>query len=207
MAMEAEYALLRSLLGDSDKAVFGDKEIELRLSGIGKVNAAVTAAQLITECRPDALVSTGVAGSIDPALKAMDVMVADRIAYHDVWCGMGCVLGQVQGYPLFFETDRNMKDKAMSLHPEGLSIKSGLQVSGDKFVEAADVPGLKALYPEAISVDMESAALAQTCHRFGIPFLSIRIISDEASESSYHDFWKDVPANSVKMLRMFLEAL
>ena len=167
----------------------------------------MTATEVILQDRPDVLVSTGVAGAVDPSLSAMDVLVADRVVYHDVWCGMGCVYGQVQGYPLYYETDPEMTKKALRLHPDGLKIVSGLQISGDRFVEAEDIPALKARFPEALSVDMESAALAQTCYRFSVPLVSFRIISDSGSESAYHDFWKAVPGNSVKILKMFLETI
>ena len=207
MAMEGEYALVSELLGESRKAVIGDKMITLSLSGIGKVNAAIAATQLIVSEKPDALISTGVAGSVDPSLKALDLVVASGVAYHDVWCGMGTEMGQVQGYPRIFEADASLYDKAMSLNLEDIHRRSGLIISGDRFVEGEDIPGLKKLYPEAIAVDMESGALAQTCHRFGVPFLSFRIISDSGSESSYHDFWKNASASSFKMLKSFLESL
>lgn len=200
VALESEYELV-------SKAIDGRPEISLSLCGIGKVNAAVGATAAIERNRPDAIISTGVAGAIDPALRPMDVIVAQRVAYHDVWCGGDYPIGEVQGFPRFFEADKDLYAKAMSLSIDGLAIKSGLQLSGDRFITAGDIPALRSLYPDALSVDMESGALAQTCYRYGIPFISFRIISDSADEGSYNDFWAQAPENSFRVLKSYLELL
>ena len=200
VALESEYELV-------SKAIAGRPGISLSLCGIGKVNAAIGATALIERERPDAIISTGVAGAIDPGLKPMDVIVARQVAYHDVWCGAPYPIGEVQGYPRFFDADKYLYDKTLDLKVDGLEIKRGLQISGDRFIVAEDIPALRKLYPEALSVDMESGALAQTCHRYGIPFISFRIISDSADESSYADFWTKAPENSFRVLQSFLERL
>jgi len=200
VALESEYKLV-------SKALAGRSDIILSLCGIGKVNAAVGATALIEREHPDAIISSGVAGAISASLRPMDIIVASRVAYHDVWCGPPNEFGLVQGYPQFFEADKDLYDKAMSLSVDGLNIKTGLQISGDRFIVAEDIPSLHKLYPEAISVDMESGALAQTCYRYGIPFISFRIISDSADEGSYTDFWTQAPENSFRVLKSYLETL
>lgn len=200
VALESEYDFAKSILADKPG-------ISLSMCGIGKVNAAIGATAIIEKNRPDAIISTGLAGAIDRSLHTMDIIVARQVAYHDVWCGEGYEYGQVQGYPRFFDADRELYDKAMSLSVDGLSIKGGLQISGDQFINAEDVPHLRRMYPEALSVDMESGALAQTCHRYGVPFISFRVISDGCDESTYNDFWTKAPENSFKVLKSFLDTL
>ena len=200
VALESEYRLV-------GKAIEGRPDIILRMCGIGKVNAACGATALIEREHPDVIISSGVAGAIDPGLKPMDVIVARQVAYHDVWCGPGCNPGTVQGYPQYFDSDKDLYSKAMSLSVDGISIKGGLQISGDRFIVADDIPGLRAMYPEALSVDMESGALAQTCYRYGVPFISFRIISDSADEGSYTDFWEKAPEESFRVLTSFLDLL
>ena len=66
-------------------------------------------------------------------------------------------------------------------------------------------------FPEAKAVDMESAAIAQTCHIFNIPFISFRIISDiplrDTDASMYHNFWSTIAENSFQITRNFIESL
>lgn len=200
VALESEYKLV-------SKAVEGKDNIILSMCGIGKVNAAVGATALIERERPDAIISSGVAGAIDASLRPMDVIVARQVAYHDVWCGPPNPFGLVQGFPQYFDADADLYAKAMSLSVDGLTIKGGLQVSGDRFIVADDIPALHSLYPEALSADMESGALSQTCYRYGIPFISFRIISDSADEGSYTDFWTKAPENSFRVLKSFLDLL
>jgi adenosylhomocysteine nucleosidase len=200
VALESEYKLVK-------KAIAGRSDISLSMCGIGKVNAAIGATSIIERDLPDAIISSGVAGAIDPSLKPMDVIVARQVAYHDVWCGPGCEPGMVQGLPQYFDCDKEMYDKAMSLSVPGLTIKGGLQISGDRFIVADDIPSLRSLYPEALSVDMESGALAQTCYLYGMPFISFRIISDSADEGSYTDFWAKAPENSFRVLKSFIDSL
>lgn len=200
VALESEYEI-------AERVLSGKPGISLHLCGMGKVNAAIGATSLIERDRPDAIISTGLAGAIDRSLHTMDIIVARQVAYHDVWCGEGNEMGQVQGLPRFFDMDKELYDKAMSLSVEGLTIKGGLQISGDQFINAEDVPRLLKLYPEALSVDMESGALAHTCYRYGIPFISFRVISDGCDESTYNDFWTKAPENSFKMLKSFLDTI
>lgn len=200
VALESEYKMASRFLADRPG-------ISLSLCGMGKVNAAIGATAIIGKERPDAIISTGLAGAIDPSLRTMDIIVARQVAYHDVWCGEGNEWGQVQGLPRFFDADRDLYGKAMSLKVEGLSLKGGLQISGDRFINAEDVPGLRSMYPEALAVDMESGALAQTCFRYGVPFISFRIISDGCDESTYNDFWTKAPENSFRLLRSYLDLL
>ena len=105
--------------------------------GIGKVNAALGAAELIRSFSPDTMVSTGVAGGIDKCLGVMDVVVSSSIVYHDVWCGMGCDYGQVQGMPATFPSATALWHKAVALNdsPENNTrIHAGLICTGDQFI-------------------------------------------------------------------------
>ena len=114
----------------------GGNTLVLMQCGIGKVNAAAGAVELISRFGPDCIVSTGVAGGIDSCLKVMDVVVSRHIAYHDVWCGEGNEYGQVQGLPARFAGDETLLQCALALTPEveGMTVHGGLICSGDKFI-------------------------------------------------------------------------
>ena len=136
--------------------------------GIGKVNAAAGAVEMIRNFAPDCIISTGVAGGIDSCLNVMDVVVSSRIVYHDVWCGEGNAYGQIQGLPLYFTGNETLYQCAISLDTE-TAIHGGLICSGDKFItDRQELETIKANFPEGLAVDMESASIARyaICTKF-----------------------------------------
>ena len=194
----------------------GRNEVVLAQSGIGKVNAALGAAALMDLFDIKALVSTGVAGGIDPVLQVTDVVASSRLAYHDVWCGDGNAYGQIQGLPLYFEADKQLLEAALRLNEGGeleSRVHGGLICTGDQFISNRDVlQVIKGRFPEALAVDMESAALAHTCYLRGVPFISFRIISDtpgahEENFAQYLDFWKTMADRSFQTTWAYLSAL
>ena len=62
-----------------------------------------------------------------------------------------------------------------------------------------------------MAVDMESAAIAQICHLYKIPFISFRIISDtpgvEQHLEQYQNFWGEMADRSFHVTETFLRAL
>ena len=224
-AMTSEYEQLATLLCGAEKQEkggveylvggIGDNVIVLRQCGIGKVNAAVGTAELIRSYAPDAIVSTGVAGGIDTSLSVMDVVVSSSIVYHDVWCGMGCEYGQVQGMPAVFATSESMCSAALSLNDDAdnrTRIHAGLICTGDQFITSRDeLAKIKSNFPVALAVDMESAAIAQTFHIYGVPFVSFRIISDTPGVDNhieqYDNFWGEMADRSFGVTSRFLSIL
>jgi adenosylhomocysteine nucleosidase len=66
---------------------------------------------------------------------------------------------------------------------------TGTIASGDRFfADQADKEQLHAAIPEILCVEMEGAAVAQVCYEYEIPFVVVRIISDECNENSSIDF-------------------
>lgn len=179
--------------------------------GIGKVNAAAGAVEMIRNFAPDCIISTGVAGGIDSCLNVMDVVVSSRIVYHDVWCGEGNAYGQIQGLPLYFTGNETLYQCAISLDTE-TAIHGGLICSGDKFItDRQELETIKANFPEGLAVDMESASIAQVCHLYEVPFISFRIISDtpgaEKHLEQYKNFWGEMADRSFHVTEAFLKAL
>ena len=88
----------------------------------------------------------------------------------------------------------------------------GLIVTGDWFVDSRDkMRSIIARFPEAMAVDMESAAIAQACHTFGVGFISFRIISDiplkDNKASQYFDFWERMADRSFHVTKALLESI
>lgn len=208
VAMEQEYAALKGT-GLPDHI-----ELCCSLSGIGKVNAASAAERMIlTEC-PDIIINSGLAGGMIPEMHTGDLVIASRTAYHDVWCGEGNLPGQVQGLPAYFEADNTLKATAEKV-ADSLGIKNwcGLVTTGDQFfISLEEDARIRAMYPEVLACDMESAAIAQVCHLHGIPFLSFRIISDvhtsaEVQKADYAAFLRQFTSESFTFLKTFIESL
>lgn len=184
----------------------GANTLILLQCGIGKVNAAVGTTTLIRRYAPDCIVSTGCAGGIDERLKVMDVVVSTQTAYHDVTIP-GCEPGQVQGLPARFRSEEQLTEIASGEH-----IFPGLIVSGDQFItDRHQLNTIKAQFPDALAVDMESAAIAQTCHLLQTPFVSFRILSDTPGADDhlqqYLNFWDEMANRSFEITRRFLAAL
>lgn len=220
-AMSSEFEQLAKNLNNKKESTVGPfcyiggeaggNEIVLLQCGIGKVNAAAGALELIHTFSPDAIISTGVAGGIDAQIGVMDVVVSREIAYHDVWCGMGNVLGQIQGMPPRFAANERLLQCALSLDTE-TRIHAGLICCGDQFItDRKELDVIKSNFPEGLAVDMESASIAQVCHLYGIAFLSFRIISDTPGVKDhveqYENFWGEIANRSFGVTQSFLHAL
>ncbi|WP_130894241.1 5'-methylthioadenosine/adenosylhomocysteine nucleosidase [Paraprevotella xylaniphila] len=189
----------------------GGNTLYIMECGIGKVNAAVGASELMAHMQPDVVVSTGVAGGIDEKAGVMEVVAASEVVYHDVWCGNGNEVGQIQDMPARFVCDGRLLSVAVSLDAS-VPVHAGLICTGDKFItERAEFDAIKAEFPEGLAVDMESAAIAQVCHLYRVPFISFRIISDtpgaDAHWQQYENFWETMADRSFGVVRTFLEGL
>ena len=223
-AMDSEHRQLaerlqeKKVTGDGNfryaEGMLGGNRLVLTQCGIGKVSAAVGAAELIRRFAPDCGVSSGVAGGIDACLKVTDVVVSESLAYHDVWCGEGNEYGQVQGFPAVYKGCVPLLEHALSLNNTGLEsrIHGGLVCTGDRFItDRTELDVIKHRFPAGLAVDMESAAIAQTCYLYGIPFLSFRIVSDtpgvEDHSSQYADFWGTMAERSFLTTWTFLSTL
>ena len=196
--------------------VFEGSQVIVEKCGIGKVNAALGVQRMINEHRPDCIISSGCAGGNGDDIEVKDVVVSTELAYHDVYCGTAVgssvVYGQVQGLPARFDADPYLLQKAKEMRQDGLAIHPGLIVTGDWFVDSREkMRSIIDHFPEAKAVDMESAAIAHTCHLAGVPFISFRVVSDvplrDTQAQQYHDFWAQVAAQSFLTTRTFVESL
>ena len=192
---------------------YAGKNVVLALSGIGKVNAALSTA-LVLQHRPDFVINTGSAGGLGSELKVGDVVIGTQTAHHDVdVTAFGYAIGHVPQMPARFESDPALcaaAEKAAAAF-EHAAVHRGLIVSGDQFVHSSEsVAEVRRHFPDAQAVEMEAAAIAQSCHRFGVPFVVVRAISDladEEADTSFETFLKTASVHSAKMVLQLIEAL
>ena len=82
-------------------------KLSLVQSGIGKVMSAMSVAILADHFQVEAIINTGSAGALAEGIAVGDVVIADRLAYHDVdVTAFGYAYGQMAGQPLYFESDK-----------------------------------------------------------------------------------------------------
>ena len=189
-------------------------EIVLAQSGIGKVNAALGTLELIKNFSPDYILNSGVAGGLSPQLNTLDSVVGTQYVYHDVWCGNGNEYGQVQELPTFFRADKILLAAAEKLRAKTPhAVHMGLICTGDQFISGPEpVAKILKYFPQALACDMESAAIAQVCYRYQVPFLSMRLISDVAGKeqtnmSQYENFWAHMADTGFERTWTLLTAL
>lgn len=171
--------------------LFG-RQVVLCQSGVGKVNAAMTAQILIDRFRIGSLLFTGVAGGVDPALNIGDIVISTECQQHDMDASAaGFKKGEIPfAEKSIFEADLRLIRLAETYRPEDERVKlvRGKVLSGDQFIADPDYVAYLRRHFQGSCVEMEGAAVAQVCSLNEIPFLIIRSLSDKADRSAKVNF-------------------
>lgn len=153
-------------------------------AGIGKVNAATTAAFLISDDNVDIILNFGLSGAISTHHKNDIVAGSTYIECDFDLTAIGYELGKKPQDTYLYTADKNLFDKAMQI--DGMKeTKCGC---GDLFLSDRVK---KSLYKDIFGImefDMETAAIASVCHDADIPFLAIRQISDTADNAAVDSY-------------------
>ncbi|MFC4554828.1 5'-methylthioadenosine/S-adenosylhomocysteine nucleosidase [Georgenia faecalis] len=166
-------------------ATVSGRRLLLVRSGIGTVNAAVATALAVHAVRTSIVVSSGSAGGLGVGVRVGDVVVGSDYTYSDADAtAFGYTLGQVPGMPVSYPGAPALVERAKARS----GVLVGQMVTSDSFVDARMVDHVRAAFPHALTTDMESAAIAQACHSFGLPFVSVRGISDLCGPSAGEAF-------------------
>ena len=222
-AMPEELKLLLEHLQKAEKTLhlgrvyhtgyIGRHEIILVESGIGKVMSAMSVAVLANTFKVNAVINTGSAGAVAESLAVGDVVLADKLVYHDVdVTAFGYAYGQMAQQPLYFEASRyfvsEFKKVLESRQERG---HRGLIATGDSFIAGQDkIDKIKEHFPDVLAVEMEGAAIAQAAHSIGLPFMVVRAMSDTASHDAnitFDEFIVDAGKRSAETLIAFLKVL
>lgn len=188
-------------------ATLAGRQVLLVTCGIGLVNSATAAAVAINATHPRALVSAGSAGGVGVDVRVGDVVVGSEYLYSGADArAFGYSLGQVPGMPEVYAAEKALHDAAATA-VVGLTILSGTVLSGDAFIDATRVERIREAFPGALATDMESAALAHTSHLYGVPFLSVRGISDLCGPVAGADFLAHVDDAADRSAAVVVEVL
>ena len=150
----------------------GKHKIILSKSGVGKVNAAVTTQYIIDNYSPKYIINTGIAGSLNENLKAGDIIIAEKMVQHDFDV---TAFGSPKGYmdtgiepdkPTFYHSDEKLIKKFKeNLNSDKANITVGTIATGDIFINNELLKEEIRNTFNADSIDMESAAIAQTAQK------------------------------------------
>ncbi|ETI60893.1 5'-methylthioadenosine/S-adenosylhomocysteine nucleosidase [Marinomonas profundimaris] len=221
-AMDEEVAVIKAWMTDvREQSIAGcdffvgsfeGKEVVLLKSGIGKVNAAVSTTLLLSQFQPEYVINIGSAGGFDPDLQVGDVVISDQVVHHDVdVTAFGYVMGQVPNMPATYAANNDLVNQAKKALQAVTKVqaKVGLIGTGDSFMnDPVRVEAVRALFPELVAVEMEAAAVAQVCFKFGTPFVVVRSLSDIAgkeSPQSFEEYLKVAAENSSLMIQQMLK--
>jgi adenosylhomocysteine nucleosidase len=178
-------------------------EVVVVVGGVGTVNAAAATAMLIDEFDPVAVLCTGVAGGLPPAITG-DIVIGSAV----ISLGHGDL--SADGFtptptecarpdgpnPLLFAADPGLLAAARSVG--GTLALAPLNCMADKRVprfrtgviateDAYSIDGARNQHMlesyGCIAFEMEGAAIAQICHQSNVPFLCVRGISNPADEA------------------------
>ena len=199
-AMEKEIALIRANLKNLQEEVvaggtylsgqLGRQQVVLTCSGIGKVNAAISAQILCDRYRVDALLNTGIAGNLADDLGLGDVVVAEQVLYHDF---DPSIFAQCHPYTPVLKADGALVEQICRCLDQigGVRYKRGVVATGDQFVSDSAVKADIIARTGADCAEMEGAAIGHVAARNGVPFAVVRCLSDDAddaAESTYENF-------------------
>jgi adenosylhomocysteine nucleosidase len=216
-ALETEVQLLKDQLQYKQDTVIegihfysgalNGKKVVITRSGVGKVNAAIITTLLLEHFKPGQLLFSGIAGGLKPGLRPGDVVIATTIAYHDYG----------RKLPDSFETWATRNPFDFEYNPMNFTCDSSLLVMAKKAIPHVSLQAVEGHTPPVIfgtiitgdiflsdgatgvqlrnktgadAIEMEGAAVAQTCYQQHTPFLIIRSLSDNANHSASLDFSK-----------------
>ncbi|MDD3217646.1 MAG: 5'-methylthioadenosine/adenosylhomocysteine nucleosidase [Lachnospiraceae bacterium] len=200
---------------DFYEGTLNGKDVVVVRSGVGKVNAAVCTQILIDIFEVEAIINTGIAGSLRNEINIGDIVISTDVLHHDMNAvEFGYPKGQIPRMEcLAFEGDEHLRKIAKVISGEvnpGVQVFEGRVVSGDQFI-ADDERKYQIVSDFAgYCTEMEGAAIGQAAYLNQIPFVIIRAISDKADHSAnmdYPAFEKMAIENSVKLIQGMMESM
>lgn len=181
-----------------------DKEVILVKSGIGRVMAGLLIGVAYSFYSFDCVINVGFAGGTKET-KLGDIIIGNNFVYGDVDLsngGFGYEYGQMANCPRVFSTEIKIQNI------DKLNCYYGDMCTCDSFTTSSDiVDNLQNNYFNDLSIrcfDMESAAFAQACYNYSIPFIAIRSISDVIGSSFQQDDYKKNEIISAKKVNEFI---
>ena len=143
----------------------------------------------------------GVAGALNPALKALDLLLAERAVQWDVdLTPFGRAPGETAFGVRFFPSDPGLLARAeAAARALGFPFRRGVVATGDRFLADPEEAGRLRTLHGADAVEMEGAAALMVAFRFRHPMALVRMVTDGAGEEAAWDFQAFLKAASRRL--------
>ena len=177
----------------------------------GMSNAAAATALAIERFRPRAIINQGTAGGHDPALKVYDIVIGSASLNVGAFRAMfrkrgegsaplewipldllaeGSAISQTAPkLPSRFEADPALLEVARSVRTSYTrgTVVDGIIGSSDMWIDELDrVAQFHERFGTSVE-EMETASAAQVAAQFAVPFVGIRVLSDNITNASTYD--------------------
>ena len=221
-AMEQEVAKIKEKMQDVtitsrarmdfyEGTLEGKKVVVVR-SGIGKVNAGMCTQILADVFGVEAVINTGIAGSLNNDVNIGDIVLSTDVLHHDMDATVfGDPAGQIPRMDtLSFPADKELVKKAVAANEKAnpdIHTFTGRVASGDQFISDKEVKERIVSLFHPMCVEMEGAGIAQAAYLNKVSYVIIRAISDKADNSAtmdYPTFEKKAIAHSVRLMKELL---
>ena len=203
-AMEAASVIKKAGMEFYSGKLCGKDAVVVK-SGIGKVNAGICTQILSDLFSAEAVINTGVAGSLKKEINIGDIVLSTDFGYE-----LG-VIPRMEA-SVFKASDelRELAERVCArVNPE-IQTFCGRVVSGDQFISDHAVKERIVKNFGGYCTEMEGAAIAHAAYLNNLPFLIIRAISDKADNSAtmdYGEFEAKAIEHTVKLVLGMMEEL
>ena len=162
-------------LSHESQGLFEAQGLKVHYTGVGKVKATFTAAQMLEKSKPDWVLNLGTAGS--KKIKVGELVEVTQFVQRD---------------PLYLEFPQKI------FHADPITQFKNVSCGTADFVEYGE-PQI-----DCEIFDMEAYALAYVCDQKKIKFNSIKYISDSSDENVVREWKANLKAASEALLSSYL---
>ncbi|MBO9667003.1 MAG: 5'-nucleosidase [Bdellovibrio sp.] len=173
-------------LPHESQGLFEKESIPVHYTGIGKVNAALTAADVIHKTKCKVIINLGTAGS--SKFKTHELVEVATFVQRDMDISpLGFKVGETPFDPI---------PGALHLIPFFPELPQGICSTGDNF--EIGTPKIA-----CDLVDMEGYAIAKVCRKMGVQLISLKYITDGADHNAHNDWAANLIPGSEKLLQYY----
>ena len=206
LEMMDHYAITERALLHFCEGHIEDVPVAVVCCGVGKVNAALATALLIETFACEAVINAGTSGGMDARLRIFDTVVSTEVGHHDVDAS---ILRDYHPHrdSIYFPAGEGLLELAHQVAETVTDhrVYFGRMMTGEAFVDDSNRGTIQERFAP-LSVDMETAAVAQVCSAWGLPYISVRSITDDAGHSGIGTYEENCAA-AAKHSAAFVRAM